>query len=112
MLLIVKVKVHEGKRIENAIRSSGMSITIVAQRLGVTRRTLYNYFELSSLDPRLVNRIENIIHLRISQDSVSTDHLPHSTQTNQIDSVEYWKGKYLELLEKYTQLLEKKNFIS
>jgi predicted transcriptional regulator len=100
------VKEHAGKKVESAIRVSGMSITIVASKLGITRRTLYNYFETDNLDPRIISKIEKIIHIRIQ------DHSPLQKQEAQSqpppDTLEYWRNKYIDLLEKYTQLLEEK----
>ena len=100
------MKEHAGKKVESAIRVSGMSITIVASKLGITRRTLYNYFESESLDPRVVSKIEKIIHIRI-QDHAAVQQSVDTRFTN-TDSAEYWRNKYIELLEKYTQLLEEK----
>ena len=103
------MKGHEGKKIENAIRSSGLSITIVAQRLGITRRTLYNYFELESIDPRLINKIEKIIHIRVSNDDHDKNGNTPAPFLSQPESAEYWRDKYIDLLEKYTQMLEEKS---
>ncbi len=100
------MKEHAGKKVESAIRVSGMSITIVASKLGITRRTLYNYFESESLDPRVISKIEKIIHIRI-QDYSPAKKLEDQSLV-QPDSLEYWRNKYIELLEKYTQLLEEK----
>lgn len=100
------MKEHAGKKVESAIRVSGMSITIVASKLGITRRTLYNYFESDSLDPRIISKIEKIIHIRI-QDHSPLQKLEAQSQA-QPDSADYWRNKYIELLEKYTQLLEEK----
>ena len=100
------MKEHAGKKVESAIRVSGMSITIVASKLGITRRTLYNYFESDSLDPRIISKIEKIIHIRI-QDYSPVKKLEDQSHV-QPDSLEYWRNKYIELLEKYTQLLEEK----
>ncbi len=100
------MKEHAGKKVESAIRVSGMSITIVASKLGITRRTLYNYFESESLDPRVISKIEKIIHIRI-QDYSPVKKLEDQSLV-QPDSLEYWRNKYIELLEKYTQLLEEK----
>ncbi len=105
-MVLVWVKEHAGKKVESAIRVSGMSITIVASKLGITRRTLYNYFESESLDPRVVSKIEKIIHIRI-QDHTAVQQSVDTRFTNP-DSAEYWRNKYIELLEKYTQLLEEK----
>ena len=105
-MVLVCVKEHAGKKVESAIRVSGMSITIVASKLGITRRTLYNYFESESLDPRVVSKIEKIIHIRI-QDHAAVQQSVDTRFTN-TDSAEYWRNKYIELLEKYTQLLEEK----
>ena len=36
---------HRGEILEKTIRQSGVSVTEVARRLGIARKTLYNYFE-------------------------------------------------------------------
>jgi AcrR family transcriptional regulator len=93
-----------GKMIEDAVRATGFSITLVAKKLGVTRRTIYNYFDEEHLDAHIIHQFEKLLNLRLL-----TPEIEESKTSVQItDSAEYWRNKYIELLEKYTQLLEEK----
>ncbi len=90
--------------IEDSVRATGFSITLVAKKLGVSRKTVYNYFDEEQLDPRIINQFEKLLNLRL----MPTDNKVNKIRQDSIDSADYWRNKYIELLEKYTQLLEEK----
>jgi predicted transcriptional regulator len=111
---------HRGEIIEQAVRQSGYSITQVAKRLGKSRRHVYNLFENPQVPIETMLEIGRIIHVDF------TDLLPQNpvypstavqeqlsgesniTYTSPEHTVEFWKNKYLMLLEKYNALLEGK----
>jgi predicted transcriptional regulator len=108
--------IHRGELVEEAVRQSGMTLTEVAKRLGKSRRHLYNLFE----DPQL--SIDTILQIGkiIRHDFTENVHLFPPRQQSAFhennepytplgeDSAEYWKNKYLLLLEKYNALLEER----
>lgn len=90
--------------IEDAVRATGFSITLVAKKLGVSRRTVYNYFDEEHLEPRIIHQFEKLLNLRL----MTTENQVSKGKSETTDSADYWRNKYIELLEKYTQLLEEK----
>lgn len=110
--------IHRGETVEKAVRESGYSITKLAKRMGKSRRHIYNVFENPQVPIETVLEIGRIIHydfsdilpqggFYISPDShnISSDNKGAYGPNEQ--SVEYWKNKYLILLEKYNAVLEK-----
>ena len=111
---------HRGEIIEQAVRQSGYSITKLAERLGKSRRHVYNLFENPQVSMDVVLEIGKIIHhdftdlLPITKNYTqgeSNDVILEAPLVYNLDenTVEYWKNKYLVLLEKYNALLEKHN---
>lgn len=107
---------HKGEIIEKAVRESGFSITRLATRMGKSRRWVYQIFESQIVPVDYILAIGKIIHhdfteeveelktykLSIAQQMTSDrDHAFGSDK----DEVEYWKNKYLSVLEKYNDLL-------
>ena len=104
---------HRGEIVELAVRQSGYSLTKLTQRLGKSRRWIYHAFENPILSIDLVLEISKIIHHDFSDEitelkrfnSVVKGQNGNSYIEN--ESVDYWKNKYLVLLEKYNTMLEK-----
>ena len=103
---------HRGEIVEKAIRQSGYSLSKVAERLGKSRRWIYNAFENPALPLDYIYAIGRIIHYDFSSEipvgTVSTSLLqePPLTMNPPSDDHERWKEKYYELLERYNALLE------
>ena len=104
---------HRGEIIKNAIYQSGYSITKLAERLGKSRRWMYLLFDNATVSLDIILQIGEIIHYDFSQEIkelkaasqlVNDNLVPYGT-TIQKD-VDYWKNKYLSLLEEYNQLLK------
>ena len=104
---------HKGEIVEKAVRQSGLPLSKVALRIGKSRRWLYNAFENPNLSIEQILRIGTIIHYDFSDDimelqrvrSVEDPILPQNAYVVPNESAEYWKNKYLTLLEKYNILL-------
>lgn len=107
---------HKGEIIEKAVRESGYSITKLAQLLGKSRRWVYLLFEKPNAPNHYIEEIGKIINYdfsgeisglspydqRSGQHNVEEpDHVTYQAQ------VEFWKNKYLQLLEEYNALLKK-----
>ena len=104
---------HRAEIIKNAIYQSGYSITKLAERLGKSRRWMYLLFENTNVSLDVILQIGEIIHYDFSQEikelkstsQIVNDNLsPYGSATQK--DVEYWKNKYLSLLEEYNQLLK------
>lgn len=107
--------IHRGVLIKKAVYKSGFSITELAKRLGKSRRWVYLMFENPSVSLDVVLELEKIIHYNFSLEikEIRPSMLgliePASSGQNEKHSDEYWKNKYLRLLEEYNELLKSNN---
>jgi len=103
---------HRGKILEECIKEKGYSIAAAAKRMNISRRTLYNYFEDPELAWQKLINFEEILHLdlssRFTQLSKYRANFTQSDTVTESSDADYWRNKYIDLLEKYTRLLEKK----
>jgi hypothetical protein len=107
---------HRGEIVERAVRQSGMPLTQLTKKLGKSRRWIYTAFENPVLSIEVILEIGKVIHHDFSNDinelknyrQLTTEAIElHYTAFDET-TVEYWKNKYLILLEKYNTLLEGK----
>lgn len=107
---------HKGEIIEKAVRESGFSITRLADRMGKSRRWVYQIFESRTVPVDYVLAIGKIIHHDFTEDikELKTYKVSMAKQMmnepihnfgSEKEEVEYWKNKYLAVLEKYNDLL-------
>jgi predicted transcriptional regulator len=105
---------HRGEIIKEAVYKSGISITELAKRLGKSRRWMYLMFENSMVSLDVVLQIGKLIHHDFTDEIKEFN--PNSTIVNEPPTVyekeasatDYWKDKYLKLLEEYNWLLKQK----
>ena len=108
---------HKGEIIEKAIRQSGYSITKLAKKLGKSTRWMYYMFESSNVSIDYILKIGEILHHDFSNDikELKKYKMLHEIQAikesetiykSEQEESEYWKNKYLALLEKHNQLLQ------
>lgn len=109
---------HKGEILEKAVRESGMPLTKLTKKLNKSRRWIYNAFENPNVSIDYILEIGKIIHHDFSEDIAELKkyrtmaafmHLENVSETdnNEKQGQDYWKNKYLKLLEKYNQLLER-----
>lgn len=102
---------HRGEIIKEAVYKSGYPITELAKRMGKSRRWVYLLFENNTVSIDIMLQIGKIIHYDFSEElnrpsaNLFTVNEPPSLY---ISDEEYWKNKYLNLLEEYNELLKKK----
>ncbi len=107
---------HKGEIIEKAVRDSGYPITKLAKKMGKSRRWVYQIFESQNVPVDYVMGIGRIIHhdfteemkdLKAYQKSVSNQYLsePPAEFSSDRHEAEYWKNRYLYILERYNELL-------
>jgi len=108
---------HRGQIVEYIIRKNGHNISDVAKGFGITRRSVYNWFETKQLKTSIIYRIGHTIKYDFSNefpelftsedfkgiyapkqfsDFAIAENAPESNQ---------WKDKYLDLLEMYNGIL-------
>jgi predicted transcriptional regulator len=104
---------HRGEIIKIAVYKSGFSISELAKRLGKSRRWMYLMFENNSVSLDIVLQIGKIIHHDFSDTikelstSLKVNESPTAYEKEEI-STDYWKNKYLKLLEEYNLLLKQR----
>ena len=105
---------HAGSIVEKVVRRSGIGIAELARRMGVNRRSLYNWFEQPTLSFETIAKIGYLLGYDFTYDF--PDFKPHQPVFDQKEvsyaarlpeDTVYWKNKYITLLEKYNQLLIK-----
>jgi transcriptional regulator with XRE-family HTH domain len=101
---------HYGAIIEKVIRRNGHSISDLAKATNVNRRSVYNWFNQRRLKPDVINRIGAAINYDFSRD------MPELLGENNLNAVSgaegaeqnnIWKDKYVELMERYNEMLYK-----
>lgn len=109
--------VHKGEIIEKAVRGSGISITELGKRIGKSRRHIYNIFNSTSVNWEMILKIGKAIHYDFTKDFKDLEKL-HKYKVKEnvsiamedtadyINDSDYWKNKYLEILEDYNKLLK------
>lgn len=111
------LKVHMGQTLELIIRKNELNLTELANEVGVDRRTFYYWFKKEVLKESTINRISKVINSDGLNNSIRTNLLepcfshPAEITINK-GGDEYWKDKYVNLLERYTALLKNEDPIS
>ena len=108
---------HRGEILETAIRQSGVPITRIVKKLSKSRRWLYNQFTRQDVSLDVFLEIGKLIHHDFSQDlnefkpKARLSHLIEDANDNEYgnQSAQYWKDKYMHLLEEYNELLKSQN---
>ena len=55
------MKIHIGKKIKEAVKKSGMSVTEFAAKINYSRRNIYSIFEKESVDTSLLIKISEVL---------------------------------------------------
>jgi predicted transcriptional regulator len=101
---------HKGEIIKKAVLESGFSITRLANRLGKSRRTVYNLFDRQQVPMDLILEIGKIInHDFISEIKDLKKYKTGILETEENEegySIDYWKDKYYQLLEAHNEILK------
>lgn len=114
------MNLNVGQVIEHVVRKDHMGITELSRKLHVSRRTIYNWFDQESLNFDIICKIGNVINHDFSQEfpddfarirdeerakKNALMEAEGNSQPNFSTSVNYWMNKYIQLLEKYNELL-------
>lgn len=113
---------HDGAIVEKVVRRSGLSITELARRCNVNRRSVYNWFNQKTLKLDVIIKIGGVLEHDFSQEFPESfdkkefagiKHIsdPDEQEEEQPDqnNIHYWMSKYIVLLEKYNELLQNQN---
>jgi len=126
----MKATVHRGEVIRDAIKASGVAVGVVADKLGVSRKTLYNKFKETGIPYSFILRLGEVIHHDFSEEfphlskNINKDAtlqqpqnnasllLPFDVEPQEIPkpgNMEACEAELLNLQRKYIALLEKFN---
>jgi predicted transcriptional regulator len=100
---------HRGEIIKKAIYNSGISVTTLAYKLGKSRRWVYQMFDSCNVSLDMVIKIGYLIHHDFSTEIYELKIIIENNNITENDkSSDYWKNKYLKLLEEYNEQLKNK----
>lgn len=110
---------HKGEIVEKAVRESGHSITKLAEKMGKSRRWVYQIFDSANVPIDYIMEIGRIIHHDFSEEIrgikiytgsnyYSAAHEDRTKFSSPQKEIEYWKHKFFSLEEKYNELLSKR----
>jgi predicted transcriptional regulator len=100
-------RIHMGELLERAIRRKGLNITELAYALGITRRTMYNWFKQEVIDEVTMERISSVINYEFNlPTSITVIAKNEVIQSLVLKDDAYWQNKYIDLLERYTLILK------
>lgn len=109
---------HYGEIIERTIRRNGYSISELARLMKVNRRSIYNWFNQPKFKPDIIFKIGCALKHDFSNEFselFSSEEFQNAFNSRKMLSSErlfeekqkinYWKDKYINLLEEYNQIL-------
>ena len=103
-------EIHMGQLLEKVIRRKGINISELANALKITRRTLYNWFKQEVIDELTMQRISSVIvydfYLEAQKPLIIGQlHNVSIKEAATTDDEAYWQNRYIDLLERYSDLL-------
>ena len=103
------MKMHIGKKIREAVKKSGMSVTEFAEKINYSRRNIYSIFNKESVDTSLLIKISEVLE----QDffvHYSSNPKKHNIQQGEVaeqsGAAEYSENRIRELLKEVEYLKE------
>ncbi|MCC9166250.1 hypothetical protein [Pontibacter harenae] len=126
----MKATIHRGEKIKEAIKESGLAVGVVAERMGISRKTLYNKFKEASIPYSFILKLGEVIHhdfskefpnlsKTVKKELVSTQAPPSQNLLLPFDrepepqqkprSLKECEAELIVLQQKYIALLEKFN---
>ena len=112
------MELHHGQIVERIIRRNGHSISELARLAKVNRRSVYNWFNQRNLKPEIIFRIGCVLNYDFSSEFPNLFSKEEFVRKNtpfinelspkiapEKGEVNFWKDKYIDLLERYNQLL-------
>lgn len=111
------MELHHGQTVERIIRRNGYSIAELARIIKVNRRSVYNWFNQRHLKPEIIFRIGSVLNhdfssefpsLFVKGETIGKNTLHYAESAENTSGLEdsNWKDKYIDLLEKYNELLQ------
>jgi transcriptional regulator with XRE-family HTH domain len=106
-----------GQILERVVRRDRMGISELARRLNVSRRTIYNWFEMDKLSIDIISKIGFVIGHDFSNEfpdefaktnsyaKGDTSDAMGGAAEQSPNAIYYWMDRYIKLLEKFNEVL-------
>lgn len=115
--MATKKHTHRGKVLQQAVSSSGIPIREVVRRLKLSHTSYYRHIDKPDLDYQILESYGKVIKHDFSiefpemdpnnyLDNLANFKKPRTLDEAQ-EQTDYWRKKYIQILEKYNRLLEK-----
>jgi|GEM_PF-226961 len=117
-LKLKNMEKHYGEIIERTIRRNGYSISELSRVMKVNRRSIYNWFNQPKFKPEIIFKIGCALKHDFSSEFpelFSSEDFQRVFGSNRLstmglftdesEKINYWKDKYINLLEEYNQIL-------
>ena len=110
---------HNGETVELVVRRDNISITELSRRLNVSRRSIYNWFTQENLSAEIICKIGEALSHDFSVEfpdlfnELNNRNNLYSFRSRLLrddgleNSVQYWRDKYINLLEKHNDYLRR-----
>ena len=103
------IQKHRGSVVESTVRQSGFSFKKLAERLSISRNTLYNRFKDPALSYDFIRAVGKIIHYNFAPDFPEFQEQVDAVRERSLNYVDQDTVGLLRLEKKYTTLLERYN---
>lgn len=97
---------HRGEILEAVVRKSGYSLKVLAQKLGVSRNTIYNKFKEHDLSYEFIVRVGEVIHYDFTYEYPEIKTTTNTDTPQHVAKLWWLERKYTRLLEQYNQMLD------
>lgn len=108
--------IHRGEALEEAVKKTRTKVTQLVKRVGVSRGTYYNHIEDPNLGYEILEAYGKVLKYDFTQvipqmpkyaiaDPEESYGKP-VTLEEALRRIDYWKDKYIDLLERYSRLIE------
>lgn len=112
------MNINEGELLRRVIKRSGVNITELARRLKVDRRSVYYWFNQEKISFSVAAKVGRALHYDFADEfpdynikkllEEKLQAAPLGDQKTK-EVINVWMNKYIDLLEKYNQLLIQKS---
>ncbi len=96
---------HRGKILEGIVRGSGYSLKALAEKLGISRNTIYNKFKEHDLSYDFIVRVGEVIHYDFTYEYPEIRTTVSVNKTQHVAELWRLERKYTHLLERYDKML-------
>jgi hypothetical protein len=108
--------IHRGEALEEAVKKTRTKVTQLVKKVGVSRGTYYNHIQDPKLSYEILEAYGKVLKYDFTQvipqmpkyifDEPEDTYGKPNNLEEAIRQIDYWKDKYISLLERYNSLIE------